>query len=57
MMRIAAFGDIHMETGFCEKEQLLRSADLLLISGDLTQFGKIPDAKKVINTNLQPWDV
>ena len=38
-MKIIAFGDIHMATAMVEQIPGIREADLLLLNGDLTNFG------------------
>ncbi|MBW2466180.1 MAG: metallophosphoesterase family protein [Deltaproteobacteria bacterium] len=47
-MRIIAFGDIHMNTGAFESIENIRSADYIVITGDLTNFGSRKDAEKMI---------
>jgi uncharacterized protein len=57
-MRIIAFGDIHMNIGAAESIPGIHSADLIIITGDITNFGFRNDAEKVIgklraiNSNL-----
>ena len=48
-MRIIAFGDIHMNPGDVESIPGIRSADHIIITGDITNFGSRKDADKVIN--------
>ena len=48
-MRIFAFGDIHMNPGDVESIPGIHSADLIIITGDITNFGSRKDAEKVIN--------
>lgn len=49
-MKIVSFGDVHMETFQIERIKLeLKSADVTIISGDLTNFGGITEAKEVID--------
>ncbi|OGQ95366.1 MAG: hypothetical protein A2521_06905 [Deltaproteobacteria bacterium RIFOXYD12_FULL_57_12] len=47
-MRIVAFGDIHMEYGNIKKIPALAEADLVVITGDLTNFGGRADARQVL---------
>ena len=48
-MRIVSFGDIHMALPTIEQLSLeLRAADLLILSGDLTNFGSRDDAAEVL---------
>ena len=49
-MRIIAFGDIHMNPGDVESIPGIHSADYIIITGDITNFGFRSDAEKVINT-------
>ncbi len=51
-MRIIAFGDIHMSTGALQHIPDIKKADLLLANGDLTNYGSIMDAKRVLNEIL-----
>ena len=48
-MKFFAFGDIHMNTGDVESIPGIRSADLIIITGDITNFGSRKDVEKVIN--------
>jgi len=48
-MKIVAVGDIHMETSYFEMVAEAISADLLIINGDLTNFGNADDARKVVS--------
>ncbi len=48
-MRIIAFGDIHMATQECEHIPGLRQADLVILTGDLTNFGSRPEVKQVLD--------
>ena len=48
-MRIIAFGDIHMNAGGVEKIQGIRSADYIIITGDITNFGSRKDAATVLD--------
>lgn len=48
-MKIVSFGDVHMATRNLERMgEVLRDTDLIIISGDLTNFGGSDDAAKVI---------
>ncbi len=51
-MRIIAFGDIHMSTGALQNIPDIQNADLLLLNGDLTNYGSKKDAKLVLNEVL-----
>ncbi len=47
-MKIIAFGDIHMDCRAIEKIPDLEHADLVIITGDLTNFGGKKDAMGII---------
>ncbi|HZP46829.1 MAG TPA: metallophosphoesterase [Candidatus Binataceae bacterium] len=48
-MKIVSIGDIHMATGnLARLAQVLRSADLMILAGDLTNFGGVEDSRKVL---------
>ncbi len=48
-MKIVSFGDVHMATrNLARMGEVLRGADLVIVSGDLTNFGGVEDARKVI---------
>lgn len=48
-MKLLAFGDIHMATGQLDRiAQELKTADLVVLSGDLTNFGGSRAARTVI---------
>lgn len=49
-MRIIAIGDIHMAADAVTRIPEIGSADLVIINGDLTNFGGIEDAKRVLDT-------
>ena len=50
-MRIVSFGDIHMSLPTIERlAPELRAADLVILSGDLTNFGGRDDAAQVLAT-------
>jgi len=57
-MRIIAFGDIHMTLGAVQNIPGIRSADCVIITGDITNFGSREDAAlvlyrlKSINSNI-----
>lgn len=51
-MRIIAFGDIHMATDPLKNIPGIQDADLLLLNGDLTNYGSKKDAKAVLNDIL-----
>ncbi len=49
-MKLVSFGDVHMATGnLARMEHELRDTDLIVISGDLTNFGGPTDASKVLD--------
>ncbi len=47
-MRIIAFGDIHMAAHVCGDIPGIREADLIILTGDLTNFGSKAEAKQVL---------
>jgi len=48
-MKIVSFGDVHMATRNLERMgEVMRDCDLVIVSGDLTNFGGIDDTKKVL---------
>jgi len=48
-MKIISFGDVHMATRNLDRMGgIMRDADVIIISGDLTNFGGVEDARKVI---------
>jgi uncharacterized protein len=48
-VKIISFGDVHMATRNLERMgDILRDTDLIIVSGDLTNFGGIADAGKVL---------
>jgi len=48
-MKIVSFGDVHMATRNLERMgEVMRDCDLVILSGDLTNFGGIDDTKKVL---------
>lgn len=48
-MRIIAFGDIHMALGNFRNIPEIDKADLIIITGDLTNYGTSKDAKKILD--------
>lgn len=48
-MQIIAFGDIHMATAVAAGIPGIKQADLLLLNGDLTNYGGAAEAKKVLD--------
>jgi uncharacterized protein len=48
-MRIIAFGDIHMSSGEIRNIPGIDTADLIILNGDLTNYGTRHDAKKILN--------
>lgn len=49
-MKIVSFGDVHMAIGHMRKIAVeLATADLIILSGDLTNFGGTVDAAQVLN--------
>jgi Icc-related predicted phosphoesterase len=48
-MRIIAFGDIHMDAGNAPDIPAIESADFLIVTGDITNYGSNPDAEAVLN--------
>ena len=51
-MRIIAFGDIHMSSGEIRKIPGVETADLIILNGDLTNYGTRHDAKRILNEIL-----
>ena len=48
-MKIVSFGDVHMATSnLARMGAILRDTDLIIVSGDLTNFGGSDEAAKVI---------
>jgi len=52
MIRIVAFGDIHMALGRFQDIPAIESADTIILTGDLTNFGTPADAKKILDQIL-----
>lgn len=52
-MKIISFGDIHMDTSLIRKIPEIREVDLVLISGDLTNYGSVKEAKKVLDEIME----
>ena len=49
-MKIVSFGDVHMATrNLARMGEVLRGTDLIIVSGDLTNFGGTDDARRVID--------
>src|SRR5258708_5982247 len=49
-MKIISFGDVHMATrNLGRMGEVMRDTDLIIVSGDLTNFGGIDDARKVLD--------
>ncbi|HJU10690.1 MAG TPA: metallophosphoesterase [Candidatus Binataceae bacterium] len=49
-MKIVSFGDVHMATRNLERMgDILRDTDLIIVSGDLTNFGGINETRKVLD--------
>lgn len=48
--KLISFGDVHMATGnLARMGHVLRGTDLIIVSGDLTNFGGPEDARKVLS--------
>lgn len=52
-MKIIGIGDIHMATAAAAEIPEIKTADLLLLSGDLTNYGTVKDAKFVLDEILR----
>lgn len=52
-MKIIAFGDIHMTAAEAEKIPGIMEVDLILLTGDLTNFGGAKEVKGVLDDVLQ----
>jgi uncharacterized protein len=49
-MKIVSFGDVHMATrNLTRMSEVLRDTDLIIVSGDLTNFGGVTDAGSVLH--------
>jgi uncharacterized protein len=49
-VKIVSFGDVHMATSNLSRmTDITRDTDLIIVSGDLTNFGGIDDARKVLD--------
>lgn len=48
-MKIIAVGDIHMAPGYLDKIPGVREADLLILNGDLTNYGGKSEVRDVLN--------
>jgi len=51
-MRIIALGDIHMDTGDVAKIPAIDTADHIIVTGDITNYGSSQDAATVLNSLL-----
>lgn len=51
-MRIIAFGDIHMSLGRFQDIPAIESADCIILTGDLTNYGTQKDAKNILDQVL-----
>ena len=51
-MRIIAFGDIHMATTVAANIPSINEADLVIATGDLTNYGKKAEARQVLDDLL-----
>ncbi|MCK5227029.1 MAG: metallophosphoesterase [Desulfobulbaceae bacterium] len=51
-MRIIAFGDIHMSLGNIRNLPDIKNADLVVVTGDLTNYGGKKDAKIILDQLL-----
>ncbi len=48
-MKIISFGDVHMATRNLDRMgEVMRDCELVIVSGDLTNFGGVADARKVL---------
>src|SRR5258708_26866651 len=53
-MKIVSFGDVHMATRNLDRMgEIMRDTDLVMLSGDLTNFGGADDARIVIDAARQ----
>src|SRR5579859_3245464 len=53
-MKIVSFGDVHMATRNLDRMgEVMRDTDLVILSGDLTNFGGADDARIVIDAARQ----
>lgn len=52
-MRIIAFGDIHMTVKMCKNIEGIEKADLLIATGDLTNYGRKEEAKQILEQLLE----
>ena len=49
-MKIVSFGDVHMATRNLDRmTEVMRDCDLIIVSGDITNFGGINETRKVLN--------
>lgn len=49
-MKIIVFGDIHMATGNIRQIPAISEADLIVLNGDLTNYGTVQDVKEVLDS-------
>lgn len=52
-MKIIAFGDIHMATSQAGKISGLKEADLVLLNGDLTNYGGTEETRQVLDNIMK----
>lgn len=52
-MKIIAVGDIHMAPEYLNKIPDIRKADLVLLNGDLTNYGGVKEVRQVLNHALK----
>ena len=53
-MKIVSFGDVHMATRNLDRMgAVMRDTDLVILSGDLTNFGGADDARRVVDAARQ----
>jgi Icc-related predicted phosphoesterase len=52
-MKIIVFGDIHMATGLVEQIPGITTADLVLLNGDLTNYGGTAEVRQVLDDVMQ----
>jgi uncharacterized protein len=52
-MKIIAFGDIHMATAEAERIPGIKEADLIILNGDLTNYGGVKETKIVLDSIMK----
>lgn len=52
-MKIIAFGDIHMATAEAERIPGIKEADLIILNGDLTNYGGAKETKTVLDNIMK----